>query len=116
MVNEFYNIILVEAVARTFHGIQQKEAQRQGNESPIAYNDLSEDNKEYIRVLSRFVLERLDKMVDVLEFYANEANWNTIMQDKDNMTLKDGIVFDDMGKMAREELLNLGINNNSGDK
>lgn len=109
MTKNFYNHVLIEAVAQTFHNLQQKEAQRQGNESPITYYELAEENKEYIRVVARFVVDKLDDMIDVTEFYANQSNWTTISEDKGRTTIKDGIIFDDMGEKAREILRKIGL-------
>jgi dsDNA-binding SOS-regulon protein len=48
----------VETLAQTFHHLLQEEAQRQGEDRyPEAYDRLSEDAKEFDRVLARYVLQ-----------------------------------------------------------
>lgn len=107
---------IVEALAKTFHNLQQQEAIRQGNESPIDYNEMEETSKEYIRVPAKYIVARINKMLDTLEFYAKEENWNTVVESKDKFAVKDGIVFDDMGKTARELLASIGLEGYSKDK
>ena len=55
-------------------------------------------------------------MIDTLEFYAKEENWSTVVEDKEKITVKDGIAFDDMGKKARELLGSIGLEGYTGDK
>ena len=116
MTEAFYNYVLIEAVARTIHDVQQKEAIRQGNESPIDYNKLSEPNREYIRVVARFFVKNLDDMLSTIEFYGKEDNWTTIIEDKDKrVAIKDGKAFEDMGQKAIDLLRELGLEPNSGE-
>lgn len=55
----------VEALSRKFHEVYQREAKRQGDvRHEDRYEDLSEDVKEFDRVLARYVLDALAKHRD----------------------------------------------------
>lgn len=112
MSQESLNPIYVEAISKTFFELTQAESKKQGREfTEESYELIDENAKEYFRNMARYMMTKMLKMTDIIEFYADENNWAS-MQVKENgegMSLKDGVIFDDYGEQARKLLRELGF-------
>jgi len=99
----------VEALAREFHSVYQKEAARQGKKRhPDDYDELSEQIKEFDRVLARHVIEKFCLKKN------NKSRVGTLVFDDNTVVKECGGNMLGREEIVRKEGETIGIGNDDG--
>lgn len=99
----------VESLAREFHSVYQKEAERQGKKRhPDDYDSLSEEVKEFDRVLARHVLEKFHPKQD------NKKRVGILIFDENTVAKEYGSNMLGCEEIVRKEGNSIGIGNDDG--
>lgn len=105
---DFQNYVLIEATAKTLYEKHHKEYPDKYPQQ--LFDELNDDTKDHYRTIAKYMVSRVEALIDIVSFYANENNWTALIENThgDIIRVKDGIIFNDMGQKARDYLKDLG--------